>query len=83
MQRALFNDMEFRSNGMGEDCLHLNVWTPARSGKERRPVLVYDSNDGFRIMRLDAASRAEPETSRARYLFLDPLFVTLQPALGR
>jgi para-nitrobenzyl esterase len=41
MQLPLFDDMQFRSNGMSEDCLYLNVWTPARSGKERLPVLVY------------------------------------------
>jgi para-nitrobenzyl esterase len=32
MQRAIFGDMNFRSNGMSEDCLYLNVWTPAKSG---------------------------------------------------
>jgi para-nitrobenzyl esterase len=41
MQRRLFGDMGFRSNGMSEDCLYLNVWTPARSDRERLPVLVY------------------------------------------
>jgi len=28
-------------NGVGEDCLALNVWTGARDGSERLPVLVY------------------------------------------
>jgi para-nitrobenzyl esterase len=40
-------DYWFRSNGMNEDCLYLNVWTPARSGKERLPVLVYIFGGGF------------------------------------
>jgi para-nitrobenzyl esterase len=35
----------------------------------------YNSNDGFQIMRLDVESRAEPEKTRARYLFLDPFYV--------
>ena len=33
MQQPLFSDMVFRSNGMSEDCLYLNVWTPAKSGE--------------------------------------------------
>jgi para-nitrobenzyl esterase len=41
MQRPVFGDMNFRSNGMSEDCLYLNVWAPAKSDRERLPVLVY------------------------------------------
>ncbi|RDV15363.1 carboxylesterase family protein [Pontibacter diazotrophicus] len=47
MQLAVFGDMGFRSDGMGEDCLYLNVWTPAKSEKERLPVLVYFYGGGF------------------------------------
>lgn len=46
-QRPVFSDMNFRSNGMSEDCLYLNIWTPAKSGNARLPVLVYFFGGGF------------------------------------
>ena len=47
MQLPLFGDMNFRSQGVSEDCLYLNVWTGAKSAQERRPVLVYFYGGGF------------------------------------
>lgn len=47
MQLPLFGDMVFRSNGMGEDCLYLNVWTPVGGAGAGLPVLVYFYGGGF------------------------------------
>jgi para-nitrobenzyl esterase len=47
MQKKVFGDMGFRSPGMSEDCLYLNVWIPAKKTKEKMPVLVYFYGGGF------------------------------------
>lgn len=41
MQTDVFGDMNSRSNGVSEDCLYLNVWTPAKRNTKGLPVLVY------------------------------------------
>jgi para-nitrobenzyl esterase len=47
MQRYIFTDMQFRSDGKSEDCLYLNVWTPAKSTNQKLAVLVYFYGGGF------------------------------------
>nr|WP_262905390.1 carboxylesterase family protein [Hymenobacter nitidus] len=47
MQLPLYGDMNFRSNGVSEDCLYLNIWTPAQSATAGLPVLVYFYGGGF------------------------------------
>jgi para-nitrobenzyl esterase len=47
MQRPIYGDMSFRSSGVSEDCLYLNVWTPAERADAKLPVLVYFFGGGF------------------------------------
>ena len=41
MQTLVFGDMKSRSKGLSEDCLYLNIWTPASRNTKDLPVLVY------------------------------------------
>ena len=48
MQARVFGDMNFRNEGMSEDCLYLNVWVPANApANAKLPVLFYIYGGGF------------------------------------
>ncbi len=44
MQQPLYADMMFRSPGVSEDCLTLNIWSP--KGARKRPALFYIHGGG-------------------------------------
>lgn len=55
MQPNVFGDMNFRGPSRSEDCLYLNIWTPANFEDEGLPILIYFNGGG-----LMAGSGSEP-----------------------
>jgi para-nitrobenzyl esterase len=47
VQADVFGDMDSRSDGLSEDCLYLNIWSPAKRTTKDLPVLVYYYGGGF------------------------------------
>ncbi|WP_017460499.1 carboxylesterase/lipase family protein [Dyella ginsengisoli] len=77
MQLPLFGDMVFRSRGMSEDCLYLNVWAPADRGNGKRPVLVYFYGGGYL-----AGDGSEPRYDGASLAAKGLVTVTVNYRLG-
>ncbi len=70
-------DYWFRGGSASEDCLYLNVWTPAKSAKERLPVLVYIYGGGFQN-----GDGSEPRYDGASMASKGLVAVTLNYRLG-
>jgi len=77
MQRRIYGDMIFRAAGNSEDCLFLNVWTPAKTGRERLPVLVYFYGGGF-----NAGDGSEPRYEGAAMARRGIVALTVNYRLG-
>jgi para-nitrobenzyl esterase len=75
-QGPIFDDMVFRDQP-GEDCLYLNVWTPAPSGTEKVPVMVWIHGGGFQ-----AGSASEPRQDGGRLARKGVVVVSLNYRLG-
>ena len=47
MQEHVYGDMNFGTEIMSEDCLYLNIWTPAKTMHEKLPVFIYFNGGGL------------------------------------
>ena len=63
--------------GMSEDCLYLNVWTPAKSANDRVPVLVWIYGGGF-----NAGATSEPNYSGERLARKGVVLVSIAYRVG-
>lgn len=77
IQAPVFGDMGFRSNGISEDCLYLNVWSPAKRNTSGLPVLVYFYGGGF-----VAGDGSEPRYDGAAMAKKGIVVVTVNYRLG-
>jgi para-nitrobenzyl esterase len=76
MQAQLYDDMIFRDPGPSEDCLTLNIWTPAKSGK-KLPVMFWIYGGGF-----TTGGTSEPRQDGARLSTKGVVVVTFNYRLG-
>jgi para-nitrobenzyl esterase len=77
MQGRIFDDMVFRDKGVSEDCLYLNVWTPAPSAEARLPVMVWIHGGGF-----VAGASSEPRQDGENLARNGVVVVTMNYRLG-
>jgi para-nitrobenzyl esterase len=75
MQGPIFDDIKF-PRPASEDCLNLNVWTPANSG-DRLPVMVWIHGGGFQ-----AGASAEPRHDGQAFAKKGVVLVTVNYRLG-
>jgi len=64
--------------GKSEDCLYLNIWTPAKSANERIPVLVWIYGGGF-----NGGSTSEPTYSGEKLAKKGVILVSIAYRVGQ
>ena len=77
MQGRIYSDMVFRDPGISEDCLFLNVWTPAKNAKAKLPVMVWIHGGGF-----IAGASSEPRQDGAVLARQGVVIVSMNYRLG-
>jgi para-nitrobenzyl esterase len=76
MQGRIYEDMIFRDSNR-EDCLYLNVWTPAKAASERLPVMVWIYGGGFQ-----SGSTSEPRQDGERLAGKGVVVVSMNYRVG-
>jgi para-nitrobenzyl esterase len=80
MQAPIYPDMIFRDlteKPMSEDCLYLNVWTPAKSARDGLAVMVWFYGGGFQ-----AGSSSEPRYDGENFATKGIIVVSVNYRLG-
>lgn len=80
MQAPIYSDMIFRDRAdkpMGEDCLYLNVWTPAKSAHDGLAVMLWFYGGGFQ-----AGSSSEPRYDGENFATKGIIVVSVNYRLG-
>ena len=77
MQPSIYHDMRFRDAGTSEDCLTLNVWTPAKNDHAKLPVMVWIYGGGY-----TAGSTSERRQDGAALTKNGVIVVTMNYRLG-
>jgi para-nitrobenzyl esterase len=76
VQGPVFPDITF-NRPASEDCLFLNIWTPAKTAEERLPVMVWIHGGGFQ-----AGTGPEPRHDGEAFARKGVVLVTLNYRLG-
>lgn len=77
MQAPIYKDMVFRDPGPSEDCLALNVWTPAGAKKNSLPVMVWIYGGGYQ-----AGGTSEPRQDGQLLAHRNVVVVSMNYRLG-